>query len=116
MRADVDLHENVERRHCRSHGGPQRSNVGRIVDQHAKASLACQRRETNELARAHDLVGHQHVVDAGGNEDFRLAHLLAADADGARCNLQLGDLGALVALGMRPQADIARIERGFHHR
>jgi len=63
-----------------------------------------QGRESGQLRHADDLVGHENVPDSAGNHHFGFADLLAADPDGASCQLLLRDQRGLVGLGVRPDA------------
>ena len=57
-----------------------------------------------QLLRTDYFIGHRHVADARVDERFGLAHFLAPNTDGAGGDLPTGNLGALVALGMRTHA------------
>ena len=50
---------------CALRRGGQRLHLLRVVDQHADARLARQRRQVTQLGVADHLVGDQHVTDAG---------------------------------------------------
>ena len=65
------------------------------------------RGEACELLLADDLVGDEHVANAGGDERLGLADLLAADADRAALDLRVRDVRALVRLRVRAQRDAA---------
>ena len=95
----------------------QRSDVAGIIDQHADRCRPGEHREPRELGVADDLVGHQNVADAGSDERLGFADFLTTDADGAARDLAFGDLGTLVALGVRPQTETlaTAIDRFRHH-
>ena len=61
-----------------------------------------------------DGIGQPDVRDAGVGEDFGLAELRAADADGAGLDLPARDLRTLVRLRVRPQPH-ARVARARLH-
>ena len=108
--ADVEFDVDVEARRRAIARLAKRLDDRRVVHADAEArggEAGGERGQVRELARADDLVGHQHVGDAAGEEGLRFRGLLHADADGARGDLPPRDLDALVALGVRPHADVA---------
>ena len=71
-------------------------------------------RKSRELRRSDDLVGDEHIADAGCDERLRFADFLAADTDGAALDLQVRDVGALVRLRVWTERD-ARAARRVGH-
>ncbi len=65
--------------------------------------MAGKRRDSVELRRSDHFVADQDVADAAIDHDLGLGYLLTANADGAGGDLHIGDRGALVGLGVRPQ-------------
>ncbi len=114
MSADVDLDQHFDRRSGAMRGSRKLRDVATIVDQHTDFRRARKSREAVELAHAHDLVGDEHVADAGGDERLGLADFLATNADRAARHLQLRDLRTLVTLGVRAQPDTVPADRGRH--
>ncbi len=114
MRADVDLDEDVDR-HT---GGPRRRadvpDGSGIVGEHADLRPRRHRCEARELPLADDLVGDEHVANAGGDEGLGLADFLAADADRAALDLGMRDVRALVRLRVRAQRN-AGAAHGVRH-
>ena len=80
-------------------------DIVRSVDAHTDTRGAREPGEASELRRPDDLVRDEDVRDAALEERLRLAHLLAADADGAAGDLAACDLGALVGLRVGTHAD-----------
>ena len=101
--ADVDLHQDPRRDAGGAGGGVEIGEVVGVVDGGHDVAAAGQGHEALHLAAAHDLVGHEHVVDAGVGHDLGLADLGAGDADGAGLQLHVGDGRGLVRLGVGPQ-------------
>ena len=71
--------------------------------------------ESQELRRRDYLVGDEHVADTRLDERGGLVDLLAADAHRAARDLQLRDLGRLVRLPVRPQAQAPRRDVSREH-
>ena len=76
-----------------------------------RASAASAARRRSFLLPDH-LVADQHVLDAAADERFRLAHLLAALADGARRDLLQRDRRTFVRLGVRPETHARLLGEG----
>ena len=114
MRADVDLDVDVQR--AARHRGRRRQigDHARVVDEHADGRALRERGEARDLRGLDDFVGDEHVRDARRDERRRLVDLLAADAHRAARDLRLGDVGALVRLGVRTQRE-ARSAHGVRH-
>jgi len=105
IRADIDLDQYGDADPCGARRSPDAGDGGNVVGQHGHGGLLRHRGEPRELRSADDLVCDEHVAHAGGDERFRLADLLAADADGAALELRERDLRALVRLAVRTQRD-----------
>jgi len=106
-RADVDLDVRVDGRAHVARRVRERCDRARVVHQHADPRLPRQRREAQELRGRDDLVGDEHVHDAGLDERRGLVDLLAADAHRAARDLRLRDRGRFVRLRVRPQPEAA---------
>ena len=100
---DVDLDEDAQRHSGRDGRVRQLAHVAGVVDGDRQRAAPGERDQAGDLERPHDLVGDEDVLDAAVSERLRLAELGAGDADGAGGELQLGDLDALVRLGVRAQ-------------
>jgi GNAT superfamily N-acetyltransferase len=104
--AAVDLHEALDLGAVLLRSRRQVGHIFHVVDaaDGARAELG-HARQTVDLGRVADLVGHQHVLDAAAGEDLGLGNLLAADAAGAaQFDLQLGHVDGLVHLAVHPVA------------
>jgi hypothetical protein len=84
---------------------------GGIVGEHADLRRLRHRREPRELRLADDLVGDEHVANAGGDERFGFADLLAADADRPR-SICASAISGTCAIS---HADAARCPRRARH-
>ena len=102
--ADIELDQHIDMGREFLRRRSELLDVVRVVDAGRDARAPRQRRHTVELPRPDDLVADQNVADAAVHHDLGFRDFLAADADGTRAYLQVGDCGALVGLGMRPQA------------
>ena len=114
MRTHVDLDQHVERHAGRARRAADARHGRRVVGKHAYGRALRQCGEARELGVGDDLVGDQHVADAGVDERRGLVDLLAADADGAVLELQPRDVRALVRLGVRPQREATAAHRAGH--
>ncbi len=114
MRADVDLHVDVQRAPGQRGGGREVRDHARVVHEDADGRRLRERREARDLRRRHDLVGDEHVGDAGRDERRGFVHLLATDADGAPRDLCLRDVDALVRLRVRAQREARAVHRVGH--
>ena len=114
IRADIDLDQYGDADACGTRRGTDTGDGGNVVGQHGHRGLLRHCREARELRRSDDLVGDEHVPDAGGDERLRLADLLATDADGAALELRERDLRALVRLAVRAQRDTRAAHRVGH--
>jgi hypothetical protein len=103
LRPHVDLDVHVHGAPGLYGGGREVGNDARVVDEDSDGRGPRERREARDLRGRHDLVGHEDVGDAGGDECGGLVDFLAADADGAARDLRLCDVGTLVRLRVRAQ-------------
>ena len=122
IHADVDFDRHAQRLARVRERGVELDDVVDAVDANDRIGALCERHQPRDLRRPDDLVRNQDVVDARGCHDLRFAQLRTRDADGARGDLHLRDLGCLVRLGMRPPRNAVRATRGgdagdvsFHH-
>ena len=112
--ADVDLDQHVDSDARLRRGRLDLGDVVDVVRADADLGLAGQRRQPLELGGAGDLVGDEHVANAAGDHHLGLRHLLAAHPDGAERHLPRGNVGRLVRLGMRPQANAGTLGEVRH--
>ena len=117
--ANVDLDVDVDHRARQPHGLGQALDAFAAVDRDgqlaaARGQLVRQRGHAAQLADGQQLVGDEDVVDAAGGQRLGLAHRLHAQADGAGLQLQVGELGALVHLGVRAQAQAVAAGESAH--
>jgi hypothetical protein len=108
--ADVDFDQHVERRIAGAaarfiasacHRLFESRHLLRIVDANRDPRSLSERRHARHLRGSDDLIGDQHIANAAVDQRLGLAHLLAADADGAMGDLGERDRRALMRLGMR---------------
>ena len=104
--------------------GTVRYGLGRdfVIDGHGNLGPPGDASQAFHLSGAHDIVGDQDVLDAGGSHDLRLSQFLTANAYRAGPYLPMGDFRDFVALGMAPKGDVeipAMFRHGrdvpFHH-
>ena len=111
VRADVDLHEHVERHPELSRSRIERSHVGRIIRANGDTGLGRERGESLCLECPDELVRDENVPHAAFDHRFGLAHLLATHAYRAERDLAQRDLRALVTLRVRAHGDLVAAQR-----
>ncbi len=112
--ADVDLDEHIDHRPSRLQRLREPVDAERRVDGQRQPHAAGQRGQRRELGGVDDLVADVDVVHAGLGQRLCFREFLHAHADGAGSHLQPGDGGALVRLGVRPQAHAVRARELGH--
>ncbi len=114
MRADVDLHQHIERYAGLRRRGGYRADDGRVVGEHTDRRSPRKAREARELGRRDDFVGDENVANAGLDKRSGLVHFLATDTDCAVRNLLLGDVRTFVRLGVWPECQAGSAHRIGH--
>ncbi len=113
MNARIQVDDHLQRLARRARGLPQGGDVGGVVDHgHQVARLAIQHDQPGDGRRRDHRRGDQQAGRHPAlGQGLGFADLGAAQAHGAGGDLQLGDVDALVGLGVRPQLDaLARRE------
>ena len=113
--AHVHVHQHVRDPARAGHGLPQLADVLGIVHHYHRLGRAIEHaHEPADLLGPDHLGGDEDVADARGGHHLRLAHLGAADADGARGDLAPRDLLALVRLRVRAELLAHGLHVGGH--
>ncbi len=113
VKSHVDLDEDVDRSSGSTQARGPLPRDRRIVDDEREPG-AIEQREHAIGVDGVERIGEPDVLDAGVRKDLGLAELRAADADRAARDLASGHVRELVRLGVRPEANAARVRRGLH--
>src|SRR5262249_6556108 len=103
---DIELDQHVDVGAELFRCGRELRYVVHLVDAHAEPFRAARERgNALELRRADHFVADENVPDAAVDENLGFRDFLTAYPDGASLELQVGNGGALVRLGVRPHTD-----------
>ncbi len=113
QRAGIALDQNRQREAGAGHRGGKPLNRLARIRHHLDVGAMSERHEAVELNLAYEVVSKQNVGNSGVRHHLDLAEFLAIHALRAEPDLEMGELGDLVSLDVRTQAEAVPVEVGL---